>query len=213
MSIATTFVQLAQGRQPANDGLLGNCRMEWAGAEAYGEEAVLESFRINPLAPDDGLFVSTGAQAGWVGADSALIADVYDGHIGRLWRLGAGVAPPREPAVSVAFDPDLQQQRGGVNFHAGDHPELDASAIPFVIAAGEELVGGESLRGLHRARAFVLRAFSSVEGTIALYAVHRLGGGDVRSSGFGFAVAAVAPDGRSRIVLDQPIATPWVPRL
>ena len=37
-----------------------------------------------------------------------------------------GIELPAEPAVDVAFDADMRQERGDVCFRAEDHPELPA---------------------------------------------------------------------------------------
>ncbi|WP_375396669.1 hypothetical protein [uncultured Sphingomonas sp.] len=210
MSVADHLAALTAGRRPADDGLLGNCRLEWRGGEAYGEEAILELFRSAPFdAGPDAVLVETAASAALVGADGALVADVYDGRIGRLWRIGPGGAPETEPAVSVAFDPDLRQVRGGVLIGPGDHPELDAGKVAGVVAAAEALVAAGGPQPLHRARAFAMRAFTGTAGTAALLAVHRLTGGPMR--GGGFAYAAIVIDGPS--VADPAPEGPWAPRL
>lgn len=204
---------IAAGR--CDQALLGNCRLEWGEGEAYGEEAIGEAFRAAPLALDTGTVIATSATMAWFGEDAALVADLYDGHIGRLWRIGAGPAPAPEPAVAVAFDPDLHQERGTVCCRAEDHPQLDAAAVPAVIAAGEHLLAG--LTNVHRARAFVLRAGSSEAGTMALFAVHRLTGGAVRKAGFFYAAALI--DGEAtRLVIDPALVDgsdtkAWMPRL
>jgi hypothetical protein len=204
---------IAAGRpDPA---LLGNCRLEWGEGEAYGEEAILELFRAAPMALGQGVTIATPTALAWIGAEEALVADLYDGHVGRLWRMGAGPAPAPEPAVAVAFDPDLHQQRGAVLFRAEDHPELDPAAAPDVLAAGGLLLDGVMDGAMHRARAFVLRAFTGPAGTVALFAIHRLTGGAVRGAGFLHA-AALIEGGATRLVIDGAASAsvkPWVPRL
>lgn len=208
-----TLALLAQGRRPADDGLLGNCRLEWSGGEAYGEEAILESFRVAPLDLANGVLVSGDDVFAWVGADSALVGDLYDGRIGRLWRVGSGETPIPEPAVAVAFDPDLSQQRGGLHIRREDHRALDAGSTSALVAAIGTAIEGEALAGLHRARAFVVRALSADGASAALCSVHRLGGGAVRDSGFSYAVVLVSPDGTSSTVHDHRRLTEWTPRL
>ncbi len=213
MSVSAHFAALAAGRRPAADGLLGTCRLEWAGGEAYGEEAILELFRASPFAPgDEATLVESATAAAWIGRDRALVADLYGGRIGRLWRLGNGVPPATEPNVAVAFDPDLAQARGDVLFRRADHPALDSDRTEAVIATGHALVTASAPQPLHRARVFVIRAFSGAGGTAALYAVHRLTGGAVRGGGFGHA-AALLGDGTEMLVADHAPAQPWTPRL
>ncbi len=209
MSILQHFAALATGQRPADDGLLGNCRFEWRGTEACGEEAILEIFRGAPFDSAQALLVETAAAAAWIGPNGALIADLYDGRIGRLWRIGEGHAPPPEPAVSVAFDPDLRQARGDISIDPADHPELAADMLGDVVAAGHALLMEGAPKPIHRARAFCVRAFSGTNGTAALFAVHCLTGGAVRSGGFGY--AAVRIGGAS--VADHAPDIAWTPRL
>ena len=208
MSARDGLIALARGEKPG-DRLLGACRMHWAGAEAFGEEAVLELFRAAPLDLTDATVVETGLGAALVDEDAALVADLYDGRIGRLWRLGAGEPPEGEPFVAVAFDPDLRQERGHVYLRAEDHPALPAAAVETVLAAGHALV---DVPGAHRARAFALRAFGNGERSVALFAVHLLSGGVVRQAGFVNAVALVEGE-ETRLLRDQQRPREWTPRL
>ncbi len=208
MSARDTLIRLAQGQRPG-DRLLGACRLQWAGAEAFGEEAVLELFRAAPLDLAEAQAVETATGAALVGEEAALVADVYDGRIGRLWRVGAGDAPEAEPFVAVAFDPDLRQERGHVYLRGEDYPELPVAAHEAVLAAGHALI---DVPGAHRARAFAVRAFGDSERTTALFAVHQLSGGRVRQAGFHHAVALIDPQG-TRHVRDPHRPRDWTPRL
>ena len=213
MSARDALIALAAGRRPVDAGgdrLLGACRLHWADVELFGEEAVLELFRAAPLDLGGAMAVATPTGAALIGADAALVADLYDGRIGRLWRLGAGEPPEAEPFVAVAFDPDLRQQRGHVHFRAEDHPALPAGARDAVLAAGHALI---DLPGAHRARAFAIRAFADAERAVALFAVHRLSGGAVRQAGFGHAAALIDPAGGRQLVRDQQREREWTPRL
>ena len=213
MSVVETFSALCSGHRPDDDGLLGNARMEWGGGEAYGEEAILESFRANPIDSSRGVLVESETLAAWVGADAALIVDLYEGRIGRLWRLGAGSPPPAEPGVAVAFDTDLRQARGDVFFVGADHPALADRAQEAVLAAGQALLAEDYVPPLHRARAFVVRAFSRGEDAVALYAVHRLTAEVPRRAGFGYALAHVGSAAAPRLIVDPWTPTDWTPRL
>ena len=201
---------VAAGRPHA--ALLGNCRMGWGQGEAYGEEAIGEAFRAAALALDQGATIETATCFAWIGADAALIADIYDGHIARLWRIGAGEPPAPEPAVAVAFDPDLHQDRGTVLFRAEDHPQLDPAKSQVVLDAGQALLASLTDGTMHRARAFVVRAFTGDTGSVVLFAVHRLTGGAVRTAGFVHAAALITDSG-VRLVIDPASGRPWIPRL
>lgn len=210
MTAREAMLALGAGTRP-KDRLLGSCRLEWAGAEAFGEEAILEAFRESPFEPgEDATLVETRTAAALIGRDKAMFADLYDGRIGRLWRLGPGDAPEPEPALAVAFDPDLRQDRGGVQVWAGDHPDLAASAVDAVMVAGEALLA--HFLPYHRARALCIRAFSAGGSTAALFAVHRLGGGQVREAGFGYAAALIGK-GDPVTLRDQSPSRPWTTRL
>ena len=211
MSLRETFAKLgASGSSPQ---LLGNCKLEWAGAEIYGEEAIAEAFRAAPLTAEEGsLFVDSAQQAAWFSGESALIADLYDGRIARMWRIGPGDTPTTEPAVSVAFDPDLRQLRGSIYGRAVDHPLLTAAHFAAIHQAADQILAPLPGTRQHRARAFLIRAFSSGDCGAALLAVHRLSGGDVRSDGFSFAAVAIEGD-RRRIIVDERPQSGSTPRL
>lgn len=213
MSVAETFAALCSGYRPANDGLLGNARLEWGGGEAYGEEAVLESFRANPIDPGQGKVVQGTAAAAWIGQDTILFADLYDGRIGRLWRLGPGSPPPTEPAIAVAFDTDLRQERCTIAFSEADHPDLDAALQGAVVAAGTMLLASDHVPPLHRIRAYVIRAFSAGGDAFALYAVHRLTAETPRRAGFGYAMAHIGAGTNPLLVVDRWSPGEWTPRL
>lgn len=213
MSVRETLAALCAGHRPANDGLLGAARLEWGGGEAHGEEAILESFRATPLDAAQGTILHGTAAAAWIGQDAALFADLYDGRIGRLWRLGAGSSPPAERAVAVAFDPDLRQVRGDVAFSAADHPDLAVGTQDAIVAAGNALLAGHDGQPLHRIRAYVVRAFSVGDDAVALYALHRLTAETPRRAGFGYAVAQVGAGAPPLLVIDPWSPAEWTPRL
>ena len=213
MSAVEAMIAVAQGRRPLDTGLLENCRLEWAGGEAYGEEAILASFRANPLPIGAGEVLRAPHALAWIGEGAALFADLYDERIGRIWRTGNGVPPVAEPVIGVAFDPDMRQQRGDVLLRAEDHPGLDADCAEALVAAARRIVESCVADGAYRARAFVVRAFSAEAGPVALCAIHQLGDGPVRSSGFAYAVLATGPEGDDRVVIDQTGSGEWCPRL
>ncbi len=226
MSPVTTILALARGERPIV-GVLGPCRLTAFGGEGYGEEAILDSFRSAPLslADIDGNVVVAPGHVALFHGDSAIVADICGGWIARLWRLGPGTPVEAEPAVSVPFDPDLAQLRGELLFRAADHPALThggeaVATIGRSIASAWHPADGPAP---HRTRAFVVRAFDNGTDGAALFAVHRVGPGIVRTSGFSFAAARfrLGPQGMlldSRIVFDRAgeaaaAAAPWRPRL
>ena len=183
---------LASGKRPKG-ALLPPCRLEGMGIEAYGEEAVVNHFRHAPLVPMDAadVLVSSGHAALFAG-DAALFADIYDGGILRIWRLGSGEPCGAEPSIGVPFDTDLCQARQDFAMRHEDHPELADAACDTVSQIGyriahdwSEADGAPSWR----VRPYLLRAFSNGRTGAALFAVHRLGSGGERSVGFAFAAA------------------------
>ncbi len=187
MSAAETLRTLAAGKRPTS-GLLHTARLEAFGAEVYGEEAIVESFRYAPFELSNAaIAVEASGHVAIFDGDTALIADLSGENIARIWRLGAGAAVSGEPGVSVAFDPDLAQARGAVFVAATDHPVLAAEALEWVERTGRAVVCDDP--NPYRARAFALRAFGTMEQGAALFAVYRLVGEPKRSSGFSLAAA------------------------
>lgn len=225
MSAVTALRSLAQGERPRGD-LLPPCRLEAFGTEAYGEEAIVQSFRRAPLtlAARADVVEAPGHLAIFDG-DDVLVADLYGDAIGRIWRLGDGEPMAAEPALGVPFDPDLVQARTDVALRAADHPALAAEALVHVEAIGRAIARGwtaEDGAGAYRTRPFLIRAFSSGADGVALFAVHRLGPDAVRTSGFAYAAARFrTADGRlasHHVVRDRAgeravAAAPWRARV
>jgi hypothetical protein len=182
---ATALASLAAGRCPADETLLHTAMLEGWGSQAYGEEAVLEAVRRAPIGTTHWDVVEGPAGLAIFGDDVAWFADTVDGHLRRIWRLGDGALLPREPAIAVAFDPDLRQARGDVITDAGD---------PIEVAIGKTVLA--EMNGL-RVRAFPIRTVRSGDDVAMLLAVYRLGEGPSRTCGFSYAAA------RARIVNDQ----------
>ena len=183
---------LARGNRP-RDALLPPCRLEGLGTRAYGEEAIINQFRVAPMEGLEAAQVITSpSHIAIFAGDEALVADVFDERMLRIWRLGPGEPLPAEPAIGVAFDTDLFQSRRDVALRWEDHPELDETAretlaqLGYRIAHGHD--EGERLPAW-RIRPFLLRAFSAGGLHAALFAVHRLGPGTERSAGFSLAAA------------------------
>ncbi|PAX07726.1 hypothetical protein [Sphingomonas lenta] len=193
MSAADDLVTLFGGRRPAG-GVLQNCRMEAGGGDFYGEEAILERCRAVPVELVVAVPVSGPRGIALFGDGVAVVADLYGERIGRIWVVGAtGPAEP-EPAVAVPFDPDLAQARGGVSVDAADHPDVDEALLDRLASTGMRLVEEASADGpAYRVRAFLIRAWGEGSRGAGLFALHRLGPGPVRTSGFGY--AAVLVDG------------------
>ena len=213
MSALDHLRAVGRGEAPVDDGLLGNARCGWGRGELLGEEAILAAFCARPFAETDLVALASAQGAALIGQDDALIADVYNGRIGRLWRVGKGVTLPHEPAIDVAFDPDMRQQRGDVLFRVEDHPELSPASAERLLDAARAHVKQVRGAGALRSRAFVVRAFGDEDATAALLAVHAMGNETIRTAGFGYAILAVSSeDSSTRTVSDETRPRPWNPR-
>lgn len=215
MSALHRLRALAQGALPDDDGLLGNVRLAWGGTELLGEESVLASFAARPFdSAQDLLAVESRCSAALIGEDSALVADLCNGRIGRLWRVGGEAPEPPPQAVDVAFDPDMHQRRGQLYFRAADHPQLAGPAAEQLLATARSLADRIRAEGNLRVRAYVVRAFGDNEASAALLALHVLGNETARSAGFRNAVVGAGGSaGRQRAVIEPKQARPWTPRL
>ena len=215
MSAVDHLRALSRGDRPADEGLLGNARCEWRGVEILGEEALLGLFAREPFDPgDEVLFLETAQNAALVGASGAIVADLYGGRIGRLWRLGAGEPGLLEPAVDVAFDPDMSQARCDLLLRSEDHPTIGDSPAGGIAEATRDLLDRLHKEGALRARAFVVRAFGDGRGAAALLAIYALSNETSRRSRFFYAVVTTRPAGEQTFaVLDDPLVRPWSPRL
>lgn len=185
MSITAAISAIATGGMPAQ--LLHSCRLEVGGFDAFGVEAIGDAFRCDPVVLDGAAVVEDAMHFATVAGDQALFADLYDGNVGRLWRAGRPAPHTPEPFVAVPFDPDLMQARGDVQFAASDHPKLLPEAGARVRESGLAILAQDP--SAWRSRAFCIRAFGEAARGAALFAVYRMSGERVRTSGFGYAVA------------------------
>lgn len=186
MSLREEIGRLLRGERATC--LLHNSRLEGFGGEVFGEEAIRQQFCGNQHELSDG--------ADWLVAErqiavfddrGAVFADRMDDRLLRIWRLGPARTPlVPERGVDVAFDADLQQARGDVFARADDHPDLAPGALPQLIEVGIAMLDDAASRP-YRARGFLIRAFGQVDDCAGLFAVHALGGGAERTSGFSYA--------------------------
>ena len=202
MSAIEAITAVARVAVPAQ--LLGACRLEVGGFDAFGVEAIADAFRRDPMALANAVIVEDAAQFAAIAGDQAVFADLYEGNIGRLWCAGRAAPHAPEPFVAVPFDPDLRQARGDIEFAASDHPGLSDDAAPRVRETGLEVLARDP--AAWRSRAFCIRAFGSSARGAALFALYRMSGDRVRASGFGYAVA-IWDDSTCRLALD-PVPMP-----
>ena len=188
-----TLQMLAAGQRPTS-GLLHTARLAAFGTEFYGEEAIVEAFRRAPQTISDAAAVlGCRGHIAIFDSDTALFADLHGESIARIWRLGDGVPAAGEPAISVAFDPDLAQARGDVFAAATDHPALAPDAFEKLLQAGRTIAHADP--AAYRTRAIAVRAFGSATEGSALFAVHRLIGNPRRTAGFAMAAVRWTSDG------------------
>lgn len=214
MSGLETLKYLMRGSRPLS-GLLHTCRLSGCGTESYGVEAIIENFRALPIkASGDPVIVESAEHIALCQAEEAVFADVIEGNIARVWRIGSGNFPSTEPEVSVSFDSDLMQARPDLFFDPLVHPALAENAIEKLADIASNLVQHDRA---YRARAFVLRAFGTSEMGAALIAIYRLSGEKIRMSGFTHAVVAWNGDERYGIQDHAAEAAvsekPWTPRI
>lgn len=201
MSAAETLRTLLAGQRPA-EGVLQTLRLSDSVGEYYGEEAVLERCRAAPMDLADAEIAYGDAQVALFGPARAAVADVHGDHVGRIWAVGSAKPGQPEPAVAVAFDPDLHQARGGVIWGADEHPAASPGLLAALAAAGDTLVDSIARTdGDYRVRAVLIRAFGTEDRGVGLYALHRLGRGPTRQAAWSHAAVLIAPD-HPRVVRD-----------
>jgi len=224
MSVKLHLEAIARGLRPDDDGLLSACRFACMGGEVIGEESILQALAEMPMPVAPGATLVEDAKLAFLaGEGDALVADLYDGRVGRLWRVGGGASPADEPLVDVPFDPDMHQMPVGVLFEAEDFPGLApegfaaaaelAAALLAHTAQGHGSADADTASArLARVRLYVLRVVVAGDAVALLAAVHRLEGGPTRRAGFGHAVA-FAHNAVRRFVLDPLPNRAWTPRL
>lgn len=179
--VADALAALAAGERPVGEALLHTCMLEGWGTQAYGEEAVVETFRLAPVSPNGWDPVESEAGVALFGDEIALFGDTVEGRFRRIWRLGAPPCLSEERSIFVPFDPDLAQAIGDVM----------PSDAPFTEDVPIRAVGLSILEAIRsfRGRAFVIRAFRNGPDLALLFAIYQFGGGPVRPCGFSYAAA------------------------
>jgi hypothetical protein len=199
----------------------GGCRLEWGGIELFGTEAIADLFRHSPLSGDS--FKQFGGRSFAIiaNAESALLGEILDAVIVRLWRTGGTLAAPGEPgapapqseqSIVVAFDTDLLQQRGDIFFSADDHAELHSDAADFVRDHARAAAQDAESAGFFRPRTFVTRAHGDAAQGAALFNLQGLSAGAVRKPIFA-RVILIWMDGKHWTVSDAPCPHGSVERL
>ncbi|MFT7723622.1 MAG: hypothetical protein QM788_12480 [Roseateles sp.] len=191
------------------------------GHETFGRTDALDLFARHPLAlsATPHVLAAPGAlmvlDAGPDGRAIGVFADVADGVLARLWVAGPVAADAvAEPAVPVASDDFLSQDRSACTGDPQDHPGLDASAWPQVLAgAPAALLAVGEPAAASSSRAVVVRAFGSGDAFAALYTLRVLAPGVPRLAHRRWAVAAgrIGADGallHRRLAVSEPWPAP-----
>lgn len=174
---------LLRGRAEAAGHIANTLRAEAHGVTSFGRTDVLDHFARHPvvLSATPHVLVGTNALAlldtDADGATLGIFAELADGVIARVWMAGAVAGAESadalaEPAVPVASDDFMHQERVVCAGDAQDHPHLATLAWPCVQAAGCNALAAAAEGPLaSSSQAWVLRAFSSGDGFAALLAL------------------------------------------
>ncbi len=184
MTPRDALTALARG-EPA--GLLQTCRLTAGATEYYGEEEIAAAFRAQPLDLTDADWTKGEHAVAAVGDTHALFADLAEGRIARLWRIGLAPAL-RAAAVAVAFDLDMAQAREAIAVEADDFPDVTAEAIARVEDAGRRIAQDRTTPA-RRSRAAAIRLLAPGDAVIGLFAVTRGWGAGEPPPGFTYALS------------------------
>lgn len=122
------------------------------------------------------LDVETARMGVWMDANRALVGELIDGQVQRLWLLSDQVSLSPPLSIDIPSDPDLAQATSLVRFDPRDHTELNPDDADRILDAVEVWPGSD----LARFRPVVLRAASIGPDAIALL---RLEGETIGGSG------------------------------
>ena len=154
------------------------------GCETFGRTDARDLFSQHPVALSTTPHVLTVSGALAVldvtpeGRSIGVFADVVDGVLARIWVCGSVLSDAvSEPAVALASDDFLSQDRRAVAGEARDHPQLDPQAWPQVQAGGAQALLDLDQSAASSSNAVVVRAFSSGGSFAALYTLRVLSPG------------------------------------
>ena len=191
------------------------------GFETFGRTDALDLFARYPIAfsATPHVLTAPGALAAFDvmpdGRPIGVYADVVDGVIARLWVSGPVAEDAvTEPAVSVASDDFLTQDRAACAGDPNDHPWLNAQAWPEVLAsAAHAMYSVNEQVAASSSNAVVVRAFSSGDAFAALYSLRMLSPGVPRLAHrrWVLAIGRIESDGallHRRLAVSMPLPVP-----
>lgn len=207
----TVLANLLTGTGPP---VLQTCRFEGLGGRLYGREAIGDALAaLRPTLSAALLDVQTDRLGLWMDGPHAVIADLNDGHVGRLWLLSARSSLEAGPRVDVPFDADLAQAIWRPSLDPRDNPGLEPGDTHRLT----EAVADWPFDDLARPRPVVLRAASVGKIVVALVRVEgERRTGSATPVAFNGAIV-LRPEGTTYRVDEagraQAFAQPWTPRL
>lgn len=215
MSALGHLEALANGDRPQDAGLLGTAKLSWASLDRLSEEDILSLFASHPFPIDDSAMrIETEGGAALVGSGAALLADLYDGRIGRIWRVGDEVDEAEEPVLHVAFDTDMEQGRStALRYRWEDHPDLPESWWEPLLAASEAVIDEKRRSSALRSRGYIVRAFGDSESAAALLWVFTLSNESKRVASMQYCIVGLGINSETRVVQSRSKTGNWTPRL
>lgn len=190
------------------------------GFETFGRTDARDLFSLHPVVLSATPHVLSSSSALAVldvtpdGRSIGVFADVVDGVLARLWVCGPVLSDAvTEPAVAVASDDFLSQDRQVTAGDPNDHPLLDPQAWSQVQAGGVNALLDLEQSAASSSNAVVVRAFSSGTSFAALYTLRVLSPGMPRLAHRRLAIAMGTVDSggalmHSRLAISDALPTP-----
>lgn len=181
-SLLSQLDALLRGQPGSTASLANTLSVHALGIETFGRTDALDLFARRPLtlSPEPHVLAAPGALAildvTAEGRCFGVFADVVGEAVARVWVVGeVSPAAVAEPAIPVASDDFLSQDRQACAGQPQDHPQLDPRAWPQVLVAAEQaLASVNEPAAASSSRAVVVRAFSSGDAFASLYTLRVL---------------------------------------
>ena len=185
--LVNELAKLLRGTLGSASPVANTLSVQALGFETFGRTDARDLFSLHPVALSATPHVLTAGGALALldvtpeGRSIGVFADVVDGVLARLWVCGPVLSDAvAEPAVAVASDDFLSQDRRAVAGEPRDHPLLDPQAWPQVQAGAAEALLDLDQSAASSSNAVAVRAFSSGASFAALYTLRVLSPGAPR---------------------------------